>query len=310
MKILVTGGSGLVGSAISKIKTNYNYEFIFISSKDCDLTNYDDTYNYFKSHNPDYVIHLAAFVGGLFRNMNQKSDMLEKNLLMNFNVINICHKLKIKKLVSCLSTCIFPDKIQYPIDETMLHMGEPHCSNDVYAYSKRMLEIHSRMYNEHYNDNFVCIIPTNIYGENDFYSLEDGHVIPSLIHKCYLCKKNNVKFTVRGTGRPLRQFIYSKDLAELIMWTLDNYNDKQPIILSVSENEEITIKDVAQLIAKEYNYEHMLEFDSSYSDGQYKKTADNSKLIELYGNYNFTDIKDGIKNSVEWFINNYTNCRK
>ena len=310
MKLLVTGGSGLVGSAISKIKTNYNYEFIFISSKDCDLTNYGETYNYFKSHNPDYVIHLAAFVGGLFRNMNQKSDMLERNLLMNFNVINICHKLQVKKVVSCLSTCIFPDKIQYPIDETMLHMGKPHCSNDVYAYSKRMLEIHSRMYNEHYNDNFVCIIPTNIYGENDFYSLEDGHVIPSLIHKCYLSKKNNVKFTVRGTGRPLRQFIYSKDLAELIMWSLDNYNDKQPIILSVSEKDEVTIKDVAELIAKEYNYQHMLEFDSSYSDGQYKKTADNSKLIELYGNYNFTNIKDGIKNSVEWFINNYNNCRK
>ena len=102
----------------------------------------------------------------------------------------------------------------------------------------------------------------------------------------------------------------SKDLAELIMWSLDNYNDKQPIILSVSEKDEVTIKDVAELIAKEYNYQHMLEFDSSYSDGQYKKTADNSKLIELYGNYNFTNIKDGIKNSVEWFINNYNNCRK
>ena len=171
MRILITGGTGLVGTAISNIKDNYNYEFIFMSSKDCDLINYNITYKYIKDRKPDVIIHLAAFVGGLYRNMNDKSHMLENNLLMNYNIINICHKLNIKKVISCLSTCIFPDKIEYPIDETMLHMGPPHDSNDVYAYSKRMLEIHSRMYNEHYKDNFVSIIPTNIYGENDFFSL-------------------------------------------------------------------------------------------------------------------------------------------
>ena len=310
MKILVTGGTGMVGNAIYNIQDKYNYDFVFISSRDCDLTNYQDTYMFFKNQNPDYIIHLAASVGGLYKNMNFKVDMLEKNLLINFNVLNISHKLKVKKVISCLSTCIFPDKINYPINEDMLHNGPPHTSNNAYAYAKRMLEIHSKAYREQYGDNFICIIPTNIYGKNDNYSLENGHVIPALIHRCYICKQQNKKFIVRGTGKPLRQFIYSEDLAELIMWVTEKYNDSNSVILSVSEKDEVSIKDVAKLIAKEYDYEHMLEFDSSYSDGQYKKTADNSKLMKLYGDYNFTTIENGIKKSVKWFIKNFFNCRK
>ena len=310
MNILITGGSGLVGSAIKRICNNYNYNFIFASSKDCDLTNYNETLNYFIKIKPDYVIHLAAYVGGLFKNMNNKVDMFEKNLLINYNVVKCSHKLKVKKLISCLSTCIFPDKIKYPINESMLHQGEPHYSNEGYAYAKRMLEIHSKKYCEEFKDNFICIIPTNIYGENDNFSLEDGHVIPALIHKCYLAKNNNEKFVVRGSGKALRQFIYSKDLAELIMWVLDKYDDRENIILSVSEKDEVSIEYVARLIANNFEYEHMIDFDVSYSDGQYKKTADNTKLINKYGDYKFTTIEEGIKNSVLWFCNNYDICRK
>ena len=136
----------------------------------------------------------------------------------------------------------------------MLHQGEPHNSNEGYAYAKRMLEIQSKKYCEEFKDNFICIIPTNIYGENDNFSLEDGHVIPALIHKCYLAKNNNKKFVVRGSGKALRQFIYSKDLAELIMWVLDKYDDRENIILSVSEKDEVSIEYVARLIAKNFEY--------------------------------------------------------
>ena len=192
----------------------------------------------------------------------------------------------------------------------MLHDGPPHTSNDAYAYAKRMLEIHSKVYQEQYDDNFICVIPTNIYGPYDNYSLEDGHVIPALIHRCYLNKKNNEKFIVRGTGKPLRQFIYSEDLAKLILWTLVHYEKKDTLILSVDEKDEISIKDVALNIAKSYDYQDMIEFDDSYSDGQYKKTADNSKLKKLIGEFEFTKFEDGIKKSVNWFIENYNNCRK
>ena len=310
-KILVTGGSGLVGSGINEIKkVNCRYEFILLSSKDCDLSKYDETIQLFKHEKPDYVIHLAAYVGGLFKNMNFKVDMYEKNTLINYNVLKCCHEVGVKKVVSCLSTCIFPDKTTYPINEDMLHNGPPHTSNDAYAYSKRMIEVQSKAYQEQYGDNFICVIPTNIYGENDNYSLEGGHVIPALIHKCYLAKKNNEKFIVRGTGTPLRQFIYAKDLAKLIMYVLEDYEEKDTIILSVSEKDEISIGAVAELIAKEFDYLDMMEYDSSFSDGQFKKTADNGKLMSLLPDFKFTSMEDGIKNSVQWFIDNFDTCRK
>lgn len=310
LKILVTGGTGLIGKAIQKISSNYHYEFIFIGSKDCDLTNFDETFHYFKKIQPDYVLHLAACVGGLFKNMNYKVEMYEKNIQINNNVLKSCHLVNVKKVISCLSTCIFPDKTSYPIDESMLHNGPPHNSNDAYAYAKRMLEIQSKAYQEQYGSNFICIIPTNIYGPHDNYSLEDGHVIPSLIHRCYLNKKNNEKFVVRGTGKPLRQFIYSEDLAKLILWSLEKYNSKDSIILSVCEKDETSIEHVARLVAKNYDYEDNIVFDDSFSDGQYKKTANNAKLMNLIKDFEFTKIEDGMKSSVQWFIQNYDTCRK
>ena len=310
MIILVTGGTGLIGKAIEGISHNYSYKFIFIGSKDCDLTNLDDTRRIFTTINPDYIIHLAANVGGVFKNIKCKVDMYEKNIMINHNVLKVSHELNIKKVISCLSTCIFPDKSTYPINESMLHDGPPHRSNDAYAYSKRMLEVHSKAYQDQYGDKFICVIPTNIYGPHDNFSLEDGHVIPSLIHRCYLNKLNNEKFIVRGTGSPLRQFIFSTDLAKLIMWVLEDYDELDTIILSVSEKNEITIKEVAELIAKEYNYEANIEFDTNYTDGQYKKTADNSKLMHLIENFPFTPIEDGIRESIKWFIRNNHNCRK
>lgn len=309
--ILVTGGTGLVGSAINKIKYDYpKYQFIFSSSKDCNLLNWDNTMAFFQEIKPDYVIHLAGNVGGLFKNMNFKVQMLEHNILINVNVLRAAHETKVKKLIACLSTCIFPDQISYPIDETMLHCGPPHSSNDAYAYAKRLLEIQCKAYQEQYGDNFICIIPTNIYGPNDNYNLLDAHVIPALIHKCYLAKERSEPFIVAGTGKPLRQFMYSGDLARLIIMVLDKYNNQESIILSVGEEDELSIEYVARTIARYFDYEHMIQFDSTKPDGQFKKTANNSKLIKNFGEYSFIPFEDGIKETVQWFINNYDMCRK
>jgi len=309
MIILVTGGTGLVGYALRQISTNYNYELKFLSSKDCNLENLNDTKILFDYIKPDYVIHLAACVGGLFKNMNNKVEMLEKNFKINYNVIKCCHDFKVKKCISCLSTCIFPDDTSYPIDETMIHNGAPHNSNYTYAYAKRFLEIHSRAYREQYNDDFVCIIPTNIYGPNDNFNLDDSHVIPGLIHNCYLSKKENKDFIVKGTGKPLRQFIYSIDLAKLIMWTLENYSSSESLILSVSEEDEISISQIAEIIADKFDYKHRIKYDAIYSDGQYKKTANNSKLISLV-DFNFTKIKNGINDTIDWFLDKHDIIRK
>ena len=149
-----------------------------------------------------------------------------------------------------------------------MHDGPPHDSNYAYAYAKRMLEIHCRAYREQFGDSFVCVTPTNIYGSHDNFDLENGHVLPSLIHKCYLAKKNNEDFVVRGSGKPLRQFIFSEDLAKLILIIAFKNIPENNIILSVPESDEKSIEQIARTIARNYDYEHRIVFDDSYSDGQ------------------------------------------
>jgi GDP-L-fucose synthase len=304
--ILVTGGSGLVGSAIRNISNTYkDYNFIFVSSKQYDLNDINATKKMYEEAKPNYVIHLAACVGGLFKNMNNKVEMLEKNLMINYNVVKCAHDYKVEKLIACLSTCIFPDNVTYPIKESSLHEGPPHNSNDAYAYAKRILEIHCKAYRENYGDNFTCIIPTNIYGPYDNFDLENGHVIPSLIHKCCLAKKENNNFVIKGTGKPLRQFIYSEDLAKLIMIVFEK-NITENIILSVPESYEISIGDVGKIIAKCFDYEDRVVFDENYSDGQYKKTVSVDKLLEYIDeDFTFIPIEEGIKKAVDYFIINF-----
>lgn len=316
--VLITGGSGLVGNAIKAIVPEFGGEFtekntfIYISSADYNLSVMNETEQMFIKYKPDYVIHLAACVGGLYKNMNNKVAMLEQNLTINYNMVHCAHKFKVKKMVAFLSTCIFPDKTTYPIDETMLHNGPPHFSNDAYAYAKRMLEIHCRMYRENYGDNFVCVIPTNIYGHHDNFDLEDGHVLPALIHKCFLAKQENVDFIVRGSGKPMRQFIYSDDLARLVLAILFDNGQKitDTIILSVSEADEVSIGDVARKIANCFDYGDRIRFDESFSDGQYKKTASNQLLVQKFPDFRFTDIDAGIAQTVKWFLQNQDIVRK
>jgi GDP-L-fucose synthase len=310
MKILVTGGSGLVGSAIKKISKNYKqHTFIFVNSKEYDLTQFSQTRLMLIRIFPDCVIHLAANVGGLYKNMENKVEILEDNLAINFNIVKCCGEFKIKKLLACLSTCIFPDKVSYPIDELMLHQGEPHMSNEGYAYAKRMLEIHIRKYREQYGYDYMCITPCNIYGPNDNFNLEDSHVIPGLIHQCYLAKKNNKNFIVKGDGTPLRQFIFNEDLAILIMEIIKLKNCKYPNII-LSPDTEVSIKEIAENIKEAFHFKKNITFDTSFSNGQHKKTVSNKILRKIVPDFCFTDLSYGIRDTVSWFIENYENCRK
>lgn len=321
MHIVITGSSGLVGTSLKQIinqLTGSPNKYTFLTSKDCDLTNYNETSTFFNNltPKPNTVIHLAAFVGGLFKNMNQNNLMFEKNLLMNYNVVKCSYEAGVTKFIGCLSTCIFPDAIKYPINEKNIHNGEPHNSNFGYAYAKRALETHCKIYRESFGLNYFCIVPTNIYGENDNYNLQDSHVIPALIHKCYLAKQENKPFIVLGSGKPLRQFIYSKDLAKLILHlTLsDRTKNIENIILAPDEKDEVSISYVAETVADIFNYKHMLTYDKTKADGQFKKTADNTLLKEFLNDkqttFTFTSLKDGLKSTIEWFTNNYETVRK
>jgi len=311
---MVTGGSGLYGMAIRShvdaSEKEKDATWVFLSSKDGDLRDRKATEAIFERVQPTHVIHLAAMVGGLFANLSKKVEFYRENMLMNDNVMECCRIYKVQKLVSCLSTCIFPDKTTYPIDETMIHSGPPHLSNEGYAYAKRMIDVMNRCYKEEYGCNFTSVVPTNIYGPHDNYSIENGHVVPGLIHKCYLAKKNGTPFEVWGTGSPLRQFIYSGDLAALTVWVLRDYDSTDPIILSVPEEKEVTIKDVALMIRDAMKFEGEVKFLTDKADGQYKKTACNDKLAGLRPDFEFTPMREGLQKACDWFVANYESCRK
>ena len=310
-KVLITGGSGLVGQGIkANIPDNELHNYIFLSSKDGDLRDYIQTQAIFEKYKPDYVIHLACKVGGLFANIKYKADFYYQNSLINNNVIHLSYIYKVKKLVSCLSTCVFPELGPFPINETLLHNGISHNSNLGYGMVKRMIDIQNKVYNDQFKCQFTSVIPTNVYGKFDNFDLEDSHLIPALIRKCYEAKRDDKPFIVMGSGTPLRQFIDSRDLGKLILWVLEDYHEIEPIILSVSESQEVTIKYVAEIIKKCVGYSGDITWNTEKIDGQYKKTACNDKLMKYLPNFKFREFESSIQETVDWFIENYNHVRK
>ena len=299
-KVLITGGGGMVGSAMeSPLKLTRDY---------CDLLNRKQTNRFFSAVKPDGVIHCAGKVGGIGGNSNYKGEYFYNNIMINTNVIEAARQAGTKNLVAFLSTCVFPDNVKYPLTVDQVHQGEPHFSNYPYAYAKRMADVQIRAYREQYELNYTSIIPSNIYGPNDNFNLDHGHVMPMLIHKLYLAKKNKTDFVVWGSGKPLREFIYSKDIAKIAEWALFNYEGTDPLI--ISGDEEISIKDLVGLLVDEFKFKGKVKFDKTKPDGQYKKPSDNSKIKELLPDFEYTPFEQGIKETVNWFKENYENARK
>ncbi|UYV77182.1 TSTA3 [Cordylochernes scorpioides] len=179
------------------------------------------------------------------------------NILINDNVLHTSYQTGVSKVVSCLSTCIFPDKTTYPIDETMIHNGPPHDSNFGYSHAKRLIDIQNKAYHLQHGCKFTAVIPTNVYGPHDNFNLEEGHVLPGLIHKTYMAKEMGSPLVVWGSGTPLRQFIYSLDLAQLIVWALREYQEIDPIFLSGNLTQladEVSIKEAALTVAEAFSY--------------------------------------------------------
>jgi GDP-L-fucose synthase len=317
MVVLVTGGTGLVGQGIKfvveedkKVNEHNDEKWYFASSKDADLSSYDSTKALFEKLQPTHVIHLAAKVGGLFGNLKANLEFFRKNMMMNDNVLRCAHETNVQRVVSCLSTCIFPDKTTYPINETMVHLGPPHDSNYGYSFAKRMVDILNRGYNQEHKRNYTSVIPTNVFGPHDNFNIEEGHVLPGLKHKVYKAKHEGKPLTVWGTGKPLRQFIYSRDLARLMIWVMRSYPETEPIILSVGEEDEVSIKTAAEQVAKSMDFQNGLEYDTTKSDGQFKKTADNGKLRRYLPNFEFTPFETAMKETCDWFVANYESARK
>ena len=303
-EILITGGSGMVGNAFKRIIPNA----IYISSKVYDLRSHFETGRMFANYKPKYVIHLAAKVGGIKANMENLGDFYTDNILINTNVLESAKIFNVKKVVSLLSTCIYPNDVQYPLTEEQIHNGPPHQSNYSYAYAKRMLDIQSRAYREQYGCNFITAVPNNLFGENDNYDLNDSHVIPAMMHKMHLAKQKEESVVLWGNGSPLREFTYSLDLANILLFLLEHYNDSEPI--NVGNTGEYSIMEIAQLIAAYIDFDGPIVWDSSKPSGQLRKPSDNSKLLSLgWRPEMYTDFKIALLAATDWFSINHSIAR-
>jgi len=294
----------MVGHALRRIIP----DAIFVSSKNFDLRSVEQTETMFAMYEPEQVIHLAAKVGGIKANMENLGDFYRDNIMINTNILESARKYKTGKVLSLLSTCIYPDKVSYPLTEEQIHKGPPHQSNYAYAHAKRMLDVQSRAYRAQYGCNFITAIPNNLYGENDNYDLEDSHVIPAIMHKMHLAKQQGGSVTLWGDGSPLREFTYSKDLAEILLFLLEHYDDPQPI--NVGNTGEHSIKEVAELIAAYVDYDNQIDWDTSKPAGQLRKPSSNKRLLELgWRQSMYTDFKVSLLAACDWFTTNYPNIR-
>jgi len=305
MRVLVTGGTGMVGSAFKKYEKD---GIIRVGSKDFDLTNYSNCCEMIEDNKPDAIIHLAAKVGGVKGNTDLVGEFFRDNILMNTNVLESARVLGVEKVMSLLSTCIYPDKCQYPLTEEQIHLGPPHESNYGYAYAKRMIHVQSMAYRQQWGCNYIVAVPNNLYGEYDNFHMEHSHVVPAMIRKMHEAKISGLDhITLWGDGLPLREFTYSHDIADCLMMLLEDYNSPDPI--NIGNSNEISIKYLAEKIKEKIGFSGDIIWDTSMPSGQMRKPSSSGKFKEMYPDFEFTGLDDGIGIVCDWFEESYPNVR-
>ena len=305
--VLITGGNGLVGSALRSLKDDYpQYNFVFSSHQEHDLINEGDVKRLFEETKPDYVIHAAARVGGIGRNLSSPAQQYYSNILMNAFVIHYAQLSGVEKLLAFSSVCAFPAGAE-SLHEDILHDGEPYPAHYSYAYSKRMVDVQIKAYKQQYGVNYCSVIPGNIFGENDNFNLEDGHVVPSLIHKCHKAKQEGVPLQVWGDGTPYREFLYAKDVAKACMELIE-LPGILPQRVIVSGERETQIKDLVKLICDAFDY-HNVKWLADKPNGQLRRSTNKGVFSETLPNFEYTDLKIAMADTVKWFEENYPNVR-
>lgn len=323
MKVLVTGGTGMVGSSIKELINSTENGYVFLSSKECDLRDEEAVDTLFYEIKPDIVVHLASIVGGLYFNSNNNYKIFVDNVKINTNILEACEKYKVKRLINTLSTCIFGNDLKYPLTSDQMFDKKPDSSNEGYSQSKRLMNTGSKLLTRCSELEVVNIIPTNLYGKWDNYNLHHGHVLPSLIHKCFIAKKNVMsrdlglksnycKLIIKGLGKSLRQFVLSDDLGKIILHFVDCKLEKQfnQLIVGPPIKDEITIKELVNKIVKEFEFNGSIVYDSDFLEGQHKKTVDDSELLAYIPDFKFTPLDVGLKKIIKYFIDNYETVRK
>lgn len=313
---LITGGNGMLGYALCKEMRELNLSFVAPTSTQLNLLNKNEVVSYIKNLQDNKkistVFHLAAKVGGIKANSDFLGTFYDENILINLNVLGTCVEYSVPKVISILSTCVYPDAsyVRYPLTEEQLHMGPPHLSNFGYAYAKRMVDVQSRAYRKQYGVKYITVIPNNMFGENDFFQLENSHVLPALMRKIWEAKINDSPTVeIWGDGKALREFTYSGDIAKILMKVVEEYDEETP--LNIGNTEEYSIAFVAEKLKQYLEYDGKLIFNTEKPSGQFKKPSSNKKLLEKtsWKLDDYTPFDVALKNTCEWFKIMYPNVR-
>lgn len=293
-----------MGTAIKTISGDFpGRNFIYLSSKDCDLTKLDEVLSVFGSHRPDAVLHFAAVSGGIQYSMKYPATMLRDNVLMNINVLEAARLLDVKKTAMTLSAGMYPVSASLPLSEDEIHNGYPHETNYSYSFAKRLIDPSIKAYRAEYGINVIGLISNGIFGPNMNFRPGEAVMVGDLIRRFYENKDNGQNVTIWGDGSPLREYTYSEDLARAFMWGLDHYDDEQ--VLNAGSTEEVSVKDTAYMIADAIGVSrNRVVFDTSKPAGIYKKGTDNSRFVNLSG-FSYQDFKTGLNATVKWFVENY-----
>lgn len=297
-KIYVAGHRGMVGSAILRglYKKGFKH-IIFRKSNELDLRNQSQVNEFFKKERPDYVFLAAAKVGGILANNIYRGEFLYENLMIQNNVIHAAHSAGVQKLMFLGSSCIYPKLAPQPLKEEYLLTGLLEPTNEPYAIAKIAGIKMCDAYRAQYGCNFISVMPTNLYGPNDNYDLQNSHVLPALIRKFLMAKKNNTPSVVLwGTGSPLREFLHADDLADACLFLMENYNEEG--LVNIGTGTDLSILDLAKLVQKTVGYEGAIELDTSKPDGTPRKLMDVSKLHSMGWQHKIS-LEEGIKNVVE-----------
>lgn len=303
-KIFVAGGqSGLVGTAIVRaLKTQGFINIIVKTRKQVDLLDQRQVDLFFQKEKPEYVFLAAALVGGIMANKTHKADFIYNNLLIQNNVIHSSWKYNIKKLLFLGSSCIYPKLAPQPIKETSFMTGPLEETNEAYAVAKIAGIKMCQSYNEQYKTNFISVMPTNLYGPNDNFDLENAHVLPALIRRFHEAKKTNKKEVILwGSGKAYRELLHVDDVASACVFLMNNYSSSE--IINIGTGKDLKIRELAQVVKKIVGYLGKIVWDTSKPDGTPKKQLDVSKLFKL-GWQPKISLKEGIKKEYEWFIKN------
>ena len=301
-KIFVAGHSGLLGSSICRALKAEDVELLTMSHNNLDMTRQSDVEEWMKTNQPDIVIIAAAKVGGIKANDEFPAEFMYQNIAIEANLINSAHIVGVEKLIMLGSSCSYPKMSKQPINESSLMDGKPESTNQWYSVAKIAGIKLCEAYRKQYEKDFISILPANIFGPNDNFSLDSGHVIPALIRRLHRAKISNQKQEiVWGSGDPLREFMYVDDAAEAIIFLLKNYSSSG--IINIGTGEEISISGLASKIAEIVNYDGELVFDTSKPDGAPRKILDVSKLHKM-GWIHKINLKDGLDKTYSWYLEN------